>query len=207
MKKLTTLAAAATLALALLPLIALAQEGSLWTEADRKYILDNLVRSRDELVKETEKLSEKQWRFKESPDRWSINEVVEHLAIYELIFDREIIQCLATKPQPELKPSRPDSSFFIFIMEEKPHVTLDFTKPFSFGTPMGLNPLKNNLAWFLKMRNESVDFVKTTDKDLRVYYRAADKPNVHQTYIYVFGHVDRALRQIRKIKEHKNYPK
>lgn len=30
------------------------QETKLWTEADRKYLLDNLIRSREALVKETE---------------------------------------------------------------------------------------------------------------------------------------------------------
>lgn len=185
-----------------------AQDAKLWTEADRKYLLENLIRSRDELIKETEGLSKKQWTFKESPDRWSINEVVEHLALYELIFDREIVQCLATKPQPELnKTAKPDSTFYNFIMETKPHITLDFTKPFTYATPMGLNELNNNMAWFLKMRNESVEFVKTTPYDLRVYFRGADRPNIHQTYIYVFGHIDRQLRQIRKIKQHANYPK
>src|SRR5258706_15099988 len=119
MKKLTLLA------VLIFPLAAPAQETKIWTEADRKYLLENLIRSRDELIKETEGLSKKQWTFKKSPDRWSINEVVEHLAIYELLFDREIGQVLATKPQPEFnKTAKPDSSFFNFIMETKPHITL-----------------------------------------------------------------------------------
>lgn len=188
--------------------LARAQEAKLWTEADRKYLLENLVRSRDELVRETTGLSKKQWSFKESPDRWSINEVVEHLALYELIFDREIVQSIANGQHPDWnKDTKHDSTFFNFIMETKPHVTLDFTKPFSYATPMGLNELSNNMAWLLKMRNESVEFVKSTDLDLRAYFRAPDRPNIHQTYIYVFGHIDRQLRQIRKIKTHPNYPK
>jgi hypothetical protein len=179
-----------------------------WTESDRAYLLNNLTRSRDELTRETEHLSEKQWKFKESPDRWSINEVVEHLAIYELLFDREIGQSLARGPQPELaKTAKPDSTFLNFIMEKKPHVTVEYTKPFTYASPMGLNDLKNNLAWFLKMRNESIEFVKTTNQDLLQYSLRPDRPNVHQVYIWAFGHVDRALRQIKKIKQHNNYPK
>ena len=188
--------------------VAHAQNTKLWTEADRKYLQENLIRSRDELIKETTGLSKKQWSFKESPDRWSINEVVEHLALYELIFDVQIVQCLSTKPQPELnKTAKPDSTYLNFIMEAKPHVSSDFSKPFTYTIPMGLNELQNNMSWFLKMRNESVDFVRTTDKDLRAYYRWAEAPNIHQTYIYAFGHIDRQLRQIRKIKQHPNYPK
>src|SRR5688572_17360327 len=91
------------------PLVISAQEVLHWTEDDRKYLLENLIRSRDELLKETEGLSKKQWEFKESEDRWSINQVVEHMAIFELIFDREISIGMR-RPQPEFnKDVKPDS--------------------------------------------------------------------------------------------------
>ena len=191
-----------------LPLFVSAQEALRWTEEDRKYLLENLIRTRDELVKETQGLSKKQWSFKESEDRWSINQVVEHLAIFELIFDREIGRALGSKPQPEFNPNvRTDSSYLAFIMEDDVHVTTEFTKPFTYSVPMGLNDIQNNLAWFLKMRNESIEYMKTTKEDLRLYFRNNGITNIHQTYIYVFGHVDRHLRQIRKVKKHPNYPK
>jgi hypothetical protein len=203
----------AFLALVAFPFIAIAQDApqlaQRWTEEDRKYLLENLIRSRDELLKETKGLSKKQWSFKESPDRWSINEVVEHIAIFELIFDREIAKGMAGKPRPEFnKDVRPDSTYLGFIMEENPHITTEYTKPFTFSVPMGLNDMANNLAWFIKMRNESVEFVRSTTEDLRLYYRYnTGSTNIHQTFIYVFGHVDRHLRQIKKIKQHPAYPK
>jgi hypothetical protein len=191
-----------------LTLCAAAQETLLWTENDRSYLLENLIRSRDELLKETEGLSQKQWSFKESEDRWSINQVVEHLAIFELIFDREISIALRGKPKPEFnKDVKADSYYADFIMEEKPHVTIESTKPFTFSVPLGLNDIRNNIAWFVKMRNESVEYVKTTKDDLRLYYRNASNANLHQTYIYVFGHIDRHLRQIKKIKQNADYPR
>lgn len=191
-----------------LSVVTMAQESKLWTEADRKYLLDNLVRSRDELIKETKGLTEAQWNFKEAPDRWSINQVVEHLAIYELLFCRDIGRSLGSKATPEFNVnSKPDSYFVTFIMEEEQHITTDFTKPFTYSVPMGNNDGQDNIAWFLKMRNESVDLVKTANQDLRAHYRNAGSDNVHQVYIYVFGHVDRHLRQIRKVKASGKYPK
>lgn len=196
------------LILMMFPVFVYAQETQRWTEDDRKYLLENLIRSRDELLKETEGLSKKQSDFKESSDRWSINQVVEHLAIFELIFDREIGRALGGKPQPEFnKDVKPDSYYSDFIMEETPHVTIEYTKPFTYSVPLGLNDVKSNIAWFVKMRNESVDYLKTTKEDLRLYYRNAGSTNIHQTYIYVFGHVDRHLRQIKKIKQHPKYPR
>ncbi|MDZ7649835.1 MAG: hypothetical protein U5K54_23340 [Cytophagales bacterium] len=40
-----------------------------WTEADRKYLVDNLIRSKEEIIAETKNLTKAQWNFKESPDR------------------------------------------------------------------------------------------------------------------------------------------
>lgn len=206
MKKITILSLMA------LPLLVCAQEkpqeAQRWTEEDRQYLVENLIRSRDELLKELEGLSKKQWSFKECEDRWSINQVVEHIAIFELIFDREISISLRGKPKPEFnKDVKPDSYYSDFILEDKPHVTVEFTKPFTYSVPLGMNDIANNTAWFVKMRNESIEYVKSTKDDLRLYYRNAGIANLHQTYIYVFGHVDRHLRQIRKIKQHPKYPK
>src|SRR5688500_4369228 len=74
-----------------------------WTEQDRAYLLTELRRSRDELIRETKGLSAKQWSFRESPERWSINEIVEHLSIWEVLFQREISQAMAGGPQPVLQ--------------------------------------------------------------------------------------------------------
>lgn len=185
-----------------------AQNDKQWTEDDRQYLLKNLVRSKEELIKETEGLSKKQWSFKESPDRWSINQVVEHIAIWEMLIDHEISRALRDGLKPELyKTATPDSVFVNFIMEEKLHISTDYTKPFTYTVPMGINEGKNNLAWFLKLRNESIEYLSTTKDDLRSYNLKTGSPTTHQRYITIFGHCDRHLRQIRKIKQHPNYPK
>jgi hypothetical protein len=186
---------------------ATAQDPKRWTETDRKYLLENLIRSRDELLKETQGLTKAQWEFKESPDRWSINQIVEHIAIWELLLSHDISRAYNAGIKPEqIKTAAPDSTFVNFIYETSPHYSLEYTKPFSYTIPVGKNPLANNLAWFLKMRNESIEFVGKTPDDLRAYFRSTTG-SIHQAYIYVFGHTDRHLRQIRKVKKDENYPK
>jgi len=185
-----------------------AQETKLWTEADRKYLLDNLTRSRDELIRETKDLTKEQWNFKESGERWSINQIVEHIATWELLMSHDISRMLAKGPQPELATkARPDSINLNFIMEEKQHISTEYTKPFTYTVPMGLNDLKSNVAWLLKMRNESIGYVGTTQDDLRMYFLPGRPNNIHQVYITLFGHTDRHLRQLKKVKQHPNYPK
>ena len=180
----------------------------LWTDTDRKYLVDNLQRTRDALTKETENLTEAQWNFKESADRWSIKQVVEHIDMWELLLMHEVSKALFAGPQLELaKTAKPDSIYVGFILEEKPHVSTEYTKPFTYTLPMGLNDGKTNVAWFLKMRDESIAYLKKATEDLRTYYLKPGRPNIHQVYITIFGHTERHLRQVRKIKANSNYPK
>jgi hypothetical protein len=184
-----------------------AQAPEAWTERDRSYLVDNLHRSIDQLNEATRNLTDAQWNFKPGPDKWSINQVVEHIAIWELVLQRDISLALYDPPKPELtKTSWPDSSALGFIMEGKPHYSLDYTKPFSFTIPMGLNEGSQNLLWLQKMRKEDSDFVKNTKQDLRAYYRSGGSESVHVLYILIFGHADRHLRQIKKIKEDAAFP-
>ena len=178
-----------------------------WSESDRHYLIDNMIRSRNELIKETEYLSDAQWNFKESPDRWSIKEIVEHIAIWELLLQREVSMALFAGPHPDWSNNNSDSVILGFIMEQNPHIATEYTVPFTFTVPMGLNSGESNVKWFLKMRNESIDFLNKTSQNLRNYYLKQGRNNLHQVYITTFGHTDRHLRQIRKVKQHPNYPK
>lgn len=184
-----------------------AQEIKHWTEADRKYLLDNLIRSRDELIYETKALTKAQWQFKESQDRWSINEIVEHITLWELLLDYRITRQLGGGVQPDrAMKALADSAGLKFIMEEKKHHSPDYTQPFTYTVPMGLNSLDTNLAWVLKLRKEAIDHVSKTSSDLRLYYVNDSESNTHQVYVTLFGHTDRHIRQIKKVKQHPAYP-
>ena len=178
-----------------------------WTEADRKYLLDNLIRSKQELIDETKNLTTKQWNFKESPDRWSINQIVEHICLWELIQMNEISVALQMGPVPEYTNYLPDSLF----VDNDPKglnkkVTTDFTKPFTYGVPLGNNEGKNNIIWLTTMRNESIEYLKSETKNIRIHYICFG-PNIHQKYMMFFRHSFKHLAQIKKVKAHANYPK
>jgi hypothetical protein len=176
-----------------------------WSETDRQYQLQNFKRTRDALVKETINLSDEQWHFKEAPDRWSIAEIVEHLALWEVIFARETNIALRNNPTPELvHASRSDSSYLDFIMEEKQHNSPDYSKPTGFIRG------KNNLDFFLLRNAETIRFVETTGADLKAFYEPVGGGvfrNVHQVFLVQWGHVDRHLRQIKRVKAHPDFPK
>lgn len=179
-----------------------------WTESDKKYLLDNLIRSRDEIMEETKNLTKAQWTFKESPERWNINQIVEHIAIWELLFMREVSQALAQRPDSTFTNFPSDS---VFLNNDpkglNPKSALEYTKPFSFAVPLGNNEGVNNVTWFNTMRNESIEYLKSEIRNIRFHYIGRSGRNVHHNYMIIFGHTDSHLRQIRKVKTHPKYPK
>jgi hypothetical protein len=178
-----------------------------WTEADRKYLLDNLSRSKKELIEETKNLTEKQWNFKPSADGWSINQIVEHLDRYELIFMHEISVALQMGAIPDFPQHHPDSLFLDNDPKDlKKEKTTDFTKPFTISVPLGINEGANNMIWFNKMRDESIDYVKSASQNIRIHY-VNFGADVHQKFIMIFTHTDRHVRQIKRVKANPNYPK
>jgi hypothetical protein len=53
------------------------------TSPEREKALHYLEESRNELISATKGMSDAQWKFKPTPDRWSAQEVVEHLVLIE----------------------------------------------------------------------------------------------------------------------------
>ena len=53
------------------------------TAQERDKIVKYLTTTRDQVIAESEGLSDAQWAFKPATDRWSVGEVVEHLALAE----------------------------------------------------------------------------------------------------------------------------
>lgn len=177
-----------------------------WTATDKKYLLDNLIRTKKELIAETKNLTKKQWDFKESPDRWNINQIVEHIDRYELIFMHEISVALQMGPIPDFPQHLPDSMFVDQDPNDlKKNNTTDFTKPFTISVPIGNNEGVNNMVWFNKMRNESIDYLTSTTQNIRQHY-VNFGPDVHQKFMMIFTHADRHIRQIRRVKANPNYP-
>ncbi|MGB4971984.1 MAG: DinB family protein [Cyclobacteriaceae bacterium] len=178
-----------------------------WTEADRKYLLDNLIRSKEELIAATRNLTTAQWNFKESPDRWSINQIIEHICLWELIQMNEVSVALQMGPFPDYTHYLSDSLFISPDPERlKRNITTDYSKPFTYGVPLGNNEGKDNMTWLITMTNESIEFLKTDTRNIRIHYINFG-PNIHQRYMMVFQHMFRHLGQIRDVKAHPNYPK
>ena len=50
---------------------------------ERRLVLDQLVSSEARLLRLVEDLTLEQWNFQETPERWSIAGIIEHLILFE----------------------------------------------------------------------------------------------------------------------------
>jgi len=181
------------------------QNGRLWTDKDRIMILNELKRTKQAVIAETSALTNKQWHFKPSKDAWCIAQVIEHLGLYERIFLQEA--WIATELPPQyFATTLTDSTYLSWMAESQSHNAPDN------AIPLGYMKGKDNLSYFNFGRDAIIDFVGKTDKDLKAHFtpRAGepnDRRSIHGLFVVHYGHTDRHLRQIMRIKSHPDYPK
>lgn len=178
----------------------------IFTEADRQTLVDGLTQSAYEIRQATEHLTLDQWHFKPSADEWSIAQAVEHMAIYERLVMQEVSASLWQSPTPALHSEQPDDAYYVEWMEEKkPH------KSFNFADPLGLLKGEDNYTFFSFVRDQVIELVETTDKDLKAHFiqRTREATNRRSAYALLLvhaGHTGRHIRQIERIKSSPDYP-
>lgn len=188
-----------------------------WTEEERQLILSELDRTTDELRSEIEQLTEEQWNFRETPDRWNIGEIVEHLEMQNQLHYREISIVLNSPQHLEYrKITKGQDDYFIKYATDTIQGQANW-----FLRPKGKFASKQAAenAFYLA-REELTKLVETTDVDLRMQFtfrapahkksvdqfRIGEVRDLHQLLLTGISHTDRHLRQIRELKLHPAYP-
>lgn len=182
------------------------QSENRWTAADRDFLVSNLERTKLEIIRETQKLSQQQWSYKKDSTSWSISQVLEHLGLYERIFMQEADIMLSTNPDPELDSVSLDDKKYIEWMDDPgPH------KAEWNAEPLGFMDGSENLEFFLFGRNHIISFIKNTTYDLKAHHTFRwgneKRRSIHALMVVHFAHTDRHLRQIKKIKSLNSFPK
>src|SRR6202166_690632 len=71
------------------------------TDIERQKAMDLLIRSRQDLLEAVEGVTEQQARWKPAPERWSILEYVEHLAVSDDALVALVERSLQSPARPE----------------------------------------------------------------------------------------------------------
>jgi DinB superfamily len=179
------------------------------TPEEREVALKSLQATRDAFLKSIAGLSEQQWKFKPAPDRWSVAEVSEHIAISESTL-LGLVQgkIMASPAAPE---KRADDKFtdqqILAMIPDRSHKAQapEFLKPTNrWATREEL------VSAFEKSRDATIDYVRTTNDDLRDHFGThptLGTLDAYQWILLISAHSERHTKQIEEVKADPNFPK
>lgn len=186
----------------------LAQTTALSAE-ERDAALKHLQTTHDAFLKSISGLSEKQWRFKPAPDRWSVAEVAEHITITESTLLGMIQKQVMTSPAAPEKRVEVKGKDEL-ILTKVPDRSRKAQAP-EFLKPTNRWANHDELAKaFEEERKATMDYVKTTNDDLRDHFGphpVFGPLDGYQWILLISTHSDRHTQQIAEVKADPNFPK
>src|SRR5690349_5099802 len=175
------------------------------SKEDREHLLVHFEMTTQMVAEQVRGLSPAQLEYKASPDRWSIREVVSHLAVAEPDYWRDIQKALKAAPDMKDKKSMATDADILWygidrVVHTKTgggHEKVDTYK--DMGEALGK---------FQALRATMIDYLKTTDDDMRAH-SFGDKEVIDcwQWMLEISTHAERHIQQIREIKNEANFPK
>lgn len=171
------------------------------TDGERQRLLAHLAMTELWLVKELEGLSPAQMAFQMTPDSWSIQEVVEHLAIAEPQYWQQVQDSLA---QPlGYKSEATDAAILWYGIDRTNRARTGEAR-----VPKGkYATARDSLADFRKLRTTIVQYAKSSQDDVRGRQLKGGNMDVYQWLLMISSHSQRHILQIHEIKAHANYPR
>jgi len=176
------------------------------TQQERDSLVKHLGQTRQAFLDSIAGLSDAQWTFKAGPDRWSIAEVAEHIAISETTILRLVTDQIMKGP---VVPRSPDS-----VSDEKLLAGL-LDRTSKFQAPEMLRP-SNRWATrdvltkdFVAAREKTATYVMTTTDDLHGHVAPHPVFKILDGYQWVLllsGHSARHTAQIEEVKASAGYP-
>jgi uncharacterized damage-inducible protein DinB len=187
-------------------LLATMSFGQALTEADKDKGIHYLEQTRDGVADAVKGLSDAQLKFKPAPDRWSIAEVLEHIALVE----DGIFQNVSEKVMkaPAGSANRDAAKIDSLVLAALPDRSHKAKAPPEF-VPTGRWTAAEALAHFQQSRERTISFLQATP-DLREH--AVDSPlgqplDAYQWLLFMGGHSARHTKQIMEVKADPNFPK
>jgi hypothetical protein len=174
---------------------------------ERQVVMDELASSEARLLELVRGLSEEQWSFRETPERWSIADNIEHLIVFEGFIRSAIAKALEGAAEPEKKTEVGAKEPFVLGIANGRSSKLIARE---VVRPTGRWPDRNELALELqKTRAVTVAFVAETDAKLRDHFFphiSLGDLDCYQWLVVVGQHSTRHTFQIEEIKADPAFP-
>jgi hypothetical protein len=193
--------------LAVAALLTIAAAGSLMgeglTAGDRQRLLAHLDLTETWLADEVDGLTPAQLTYRMTPESWHIMDVVEHLAIAEPQYWKQLRDSVEKQPIVAKASDITDGDILWY--------GIDRTRRQRTGEPRvpkgRYGSMSESLRAFRKLRAEMRDYATGTQHDLRGRRLLEGNMDVYQWFLMISSHAQRHILQIREIKAHAGFPK
>lgn len=183
-----------------------AAQGQQLSAADRDKGLAYLEKTRDGVVASVKGLSDAQMNFKSGPDRWSVAQVLEHIALAEDLLLTNITQnVMKAGPGTSDRDSAKTDAGVLATVPDRSH-PLKAPEPL---VPTGRWTPEESLKHFLATREKTIEFLKATP-DLRAHVvngPTGQPLDGYEWILLIAGHSERHTKQIEEVKADPKFPK
>jgi len=177
------------------------------TQPEKEHALQYLESTKRDVLDATKGLSEAQWNFKPGPDRWSVAQVMEHIAAAEDFIRVDFVQkkvMVLPAGDPGRDVQKMDAAVEAMIPDRshKAQAPEPLVPNNRFGSPEG------SLKHFLESRETTEQFLRST-AGLRdhVMDGPVGKMDGYEFILFIAAHSERHVKQINEVKADPNFPK
>jgi hypothetical protein len=172
---------------------------------DREHLLVHFEMTTQMVAEQVRGLSPAQLEYKASPDRWSIREVVSHLAVAEPDYWRDLQKAIKAAPDmKEKKSTATDADILWYGIDRVVH-----TKTGGGHEKVDTyKDLGEALGKFQVLRATMIEYIKSTNDDMRAHsFGSREVIDCWQWMLEISTHAERHIQQIREIKNDPSFPK
>lgn len=179
------------------------------SQHDRDFAMSHLHASRKLFLDSVAGLTPEQLNFKAAPDRWSIAECAEHIALSEDFMSGMVRNQIMKSPAD---PSKGDEvkGKDEAVLKMVPDRSQKFKAPDVIAPKKRWSNPEDAVAHFKESRDRNIEYIDTTQDDLRDHF--APHPAMHmldayQWMLLMSAHTERHTEQINEVKADPKFPK
>jgi hypothetical protein len=178
------------------------------TKQERDFAIQFMVSTRDTLLMDVSGLSAAQLNFKADSTRWSVAQCVEHIALAEGALTMAYQGALKSPADPSKRDSikYTDQQIIYFLTDR----SRKFQAP-EMLRPVGtFGSFQASLDTFVARRNRNIEFIKTTQADLRDHcstFPGVGTVDDYQVVLFMVSHCKRHTLQLEEVKANPNFPR
>jgi DinB superfamily len=178
------------------------------TQHDREFAMSHLHATRKMFLDSVAGLTPEQWTFKAAPDRWSIAECAEHIAVSEDFMFGIVTNQVMKSPADPAKRAEVKGKDEA-IVKQVPERSQKYKAPDAIAPKQRWSTPEAIIAHFKESRDHNIEYVDTTQDGLRDHF--APHPVLgaldgYQWILLMSAHSERHTEQINEVKADPKFP-